>query len=455
MGIVDVVLVYPYFNEELDRSIFRYPSLGLGYLASVAQAAGFSVQIVDCTFLTPKEAYQVIAAYHPRILGIYSMVTMNHHAVAMAKTFREQVELLLVGGPLPTASPASFIYDFDGVVLGEGEVTFREVLEAFRDGKEWRQIPGLAYAGGAQGSRMVLTAPRSHVKPLDNLPLPARDLFPNAKYQWYWNTFHGYTATSLLSTRGCPHLCDFCSNPVFGVSYRERGSESVLQELEEIKALGYDRAFFSDDCFTQNSRRVRRLCELILESGLDLEWMCLSRADRLSDDLAKLMRKAGCQQVFFGIESGNDRMLQVIGKRITTEQVRHTVTATQKAGIQTGGFFILGYPGDTTTSLLDTINYSSHLPLDYLSYSFPYPIFGTGLYKKVQSRITRADWQKQRFSATRHDLLFKGDFSATKLRFGMLKGLIQHKLNHPGSPLKTSVGSVFERVTNQIMQILR
>jgi anaerobic magnesium-protoporphyrin IX monomethyl ester cyclase len=450
--VTDVVLVYPYFNEELDRSIFRYPPLGLGYLAAVLREAGYSVELVDCTFLRFETALKRIQQLRPRILGIYSMVTINHHAIEVAKRLRHQAELLITGGPLPSLVPEEFLDTFDVIVLGEGEETFLELVEHHFTNTSWKQIQGIAYNG--TGPQVIVNPRRQFISQLDSMPFPARDLFPNKQYQWYWQTFHQYTSSSMISTRGCPYLCDFCSNPVFGRSYRERSATNVVEEMIQIHALGYDRVFFTDDCFTQNPQRVSDICQILLQENIDVEWMCLSRADHLPLNLAKMMQKAGCRRIFFGIESGNQRILKIIGKRITPTQAQQAVEAAQQAGIETGGFFILGYPGETNETLIDTLKFSSRLPLDYLSYSFPYPIFGTGLYSRVQKQISQPHWRKQRGSASRHDLLFKGVFSQTKLRFAMYSGLAQHKLRQNGR-IGHASAEVLERLTNQVLKVIR
>ncbi|RDE17941.1 MAG: hypothetical protein C4K49_00285 [Candidatus Thorarchaeota archaeon] len=444
----EVALVYPYFNEELDRSIFRYPPLGLGYLASVLRQAGVSVHLFDCTFSRFDDVVSAVRSQHPRIVGIYSMVTINHHAIALAKQLRETAELLVAGGPLPTLVPESFLDIFDAVVLSEGEQTFLDLVTRHLNNQPWKDTSGIAFDNNGHG--ISVNKSRPFANNLDAIPFPARDMFPNHAYMRYWKKYHGYTATSQITTRGCPYLCDFCSNPVFGRSYRERSASNVAGEMLEIRRLGYDRVFFTDDCFTQNPRRVEQICDLIADEGIDLEWMCLSRADRLGAALAKKMRRAGCVRVFFGIESGSERMLRIMNKRIVLKDAETAVAAAKAAGIETGGFFILGYPGETASSLLETLHFSSRLPLDYLSYSFPYPIFGTGLYSKVQNRISRPEWRKQRGAAGRHDLLFATNFTQRKLRFAQYKGIAQHLLRKKG-PVGRATSEVFERVTDRLL----
>lgn len=448
----DVLLVYPYFNEELDQSIFRYPPLGLGYLASMLKSEGVKVKLLDCTFSTESAAVEAARRIKPRILGIYSMVTINHHAISIAKKLQDSVELLVAGGPLPTLVPDEFLDIFDVVVKNEGEQTFLELVNRHFEGHSWKNIEGIAYRN--ENGQCHATRSRSFQPNLDSIPFPAREMFPNEAYKKYWRRYHGYTATSQITTRGCPYLCDFCSNPVFGISYRERSARNVVDEMQTVAALGYDRVFFTDDCFTQNPKRVDQICDLLIEERLGMDWMCLSRADRLGKTLAQKMAKAGCVQIFFGIESGNERMLGIMNKRIILEDVREAVTSANYAGISTGGFLILGYPGESDTSLLDSLRFSSSLPLDYLSYSFPYPIVGTGLYTKVRERINKPEWRKQRGKASRHQLLFAGDFSETKLRFAKHKGLIQHFLRRRG-PTGAAAASVFERITDRIIPFLR
>jgi len=446
-----VVLVYPYFNEELDRSIFRYPPLGLGYLVSVLRSIGIQPQLLDCTFSQPGDAVKVIRRSKPHIVGIYSMVTMNHHAIRIARSVRDEVPLIVAGGPLPSLSPESFLDTSDIVVRHEGEETFLELVERIQGDEDWHDIRGIAYRN--KKGKIIVNESRPYIAELDTIPHPARELFPNEMYQKYWNRYHGYTATSMMSTRGCPYVCDFCSNPVYGRSYREMSAQSVVEEMRQIEELGYDRVFFQDDCFTLNPDRVEEICDLLTSSDVSLDWMCLSRADTLTSNMAEKMARAGCVRVFFGIESGNERMLQVMNKQINLDSVTRAVYAAKQADIETGGFFILGYPGETDDSLLDTLRFSSRLLLDYLSYSFPYPIVGTGLHTKVRAKITDSEWKKQRGKADRHQLLFKGDFSEKKLRFAQYKGTIQHYLRKRGA-VGRSAADVFEMVTDKILRML-
>ncbi len=448
----DVVFVYPYFNEERDTGVFRYPPLGSGYLAAQLRLIGYSVGIVDCTFLNPSQAIQQIRALQPRILGIYSMVTINHHAIHFAQIFKNEVEYLIAGGPLPSLDPDAFVDLFDVVVIGEGEQTVTELVNCFFKQASWRDVQGIAYR--SEQGNVVHTSPRLKIQNLDEIPFPARDLFLNDRYKKYWLTYHGFTATSIMSTRGCLFRCDFCSNPVFGVSYRERSTRNVIDEMLRVNDLGYKRIFFQDDSFTLNPKRTIEICNTLIKENCHLEWMCLSRVDNLSRDLAQLMYRAGCRRVFFGIEAGNDKMLKIINKKIDLNGARRAIVAAKSAGIEAGAFFILGYPGETNSTLLETLHFSSHLPLDYLAYSFPYPIPGTGLYEKVKDRLTVLEWRKDSNSKGGHKLIFNSGFSARKLHFAEFKGNAQHRLYAGGSTSQV-FARIFEKVTDKMLNILK
>src|SRR4030067_3128754 len=150
----------------------------------------------------------------------------------------------------------------------------------------------------------------------------------------------------MITSRGCPFSCDFCSRPVFGQSIRSRSAINVVDEIESIVDLGYDRVWFADDCFTLNRERLIETCDEIVKRRIDVGWECLSRVDTLSREVAAKMCRAGCVRVFFGIESGNDDILAFVRKQITGEQARKAVYTAKSAGVQIGGFFFLVYPGE-------------------------------------------------------------------------------------------------------------
>lgn len=443
-AVTDVMLVYPYFYRQAkDRSIFKFPPLGLGYLAAALMDRGLAVEIVDGTFSNPAAVVERVKKRRPSVLGFYVMVTMEDAARRLAAELAPSCQLLVAGGPYPSCAPELFAPLFDLVAVGEGEESLPALAKALVEGEDPRAVPGFAFS---DGGAIRLTGKRDRIERLDEISFPARSLFDHQGYQRYWRENYGYTTTSLLTTRGCPFHCGFCSKPIFGDLYKERSAKNVVDELECVLSYGYDRVWIADDCFTLNQRRVLDICDLILARGLKFEWECLSRVDQIKRPVLGRMREAGCKRVFFGLESGNDAVLGMMRKDATVAAGRQAVDECRLAGLDTGGFFILGYPGETARTLLDTVNFSSQLPLDYLSYTVPYPLPGTDLFERVKDRMNGSPWSSPR----RHRLLYQSEFSILRLKAAMAKGLTQHTMRTRLGRFGSTIEPVFERATDAL-----
>jgi anaerobic magnesium-protoporphyrin IX monomethyl ester cyclase len=355
------------------------------------------------------------------------MATMRDDALWFAWQLHGRCELLVAGGPLPTCEPQAFLDHFDVVVRGEGEQTMVDVLAAHAAGSDLGAVPGAVVAARGGEGDAAAAAPRPLVRDLDALPFPARDLLPNAAYIRHGRRRYGYAVTTVMSSRGCPFACEFCSNVVFGDTYRERSPASVVDEIEQALALGYDRIAFSDDVFTLRPARVVAVCDEIERRGLRFEWECLARVDGVDRETAARMRRAGCRTVFFGIESGSDEVLRLMRKGITAPQAREAVWAAHAAGLEVGAFFILCYPGDTDETVLETLRFAGSLPLDYLGLSMPYPLPGTRLRERMEGRVT-GESRPDGSLLLNQQLTYEGDFSAAKIRFAILAGRGQFEL---------------------------
>jgi anaerobic magnesium-protoporphyrin IX monomethyl ester cyclase len=445
-----VLLIYPYSRPKHDRSIFRFPPLGIGYIAATLRDAGYDVRLLDCTFLTRREALEKAQLSNANIVGVYSMVSMKEDSLWFAGELRKKGCLLVAGGPLPTCDPLSFIQDFDIVVRGEGEQAMTEIVRAFNGGIDLQAIPGIVY----RQRDPVFTPERGLEKDINKIPFPARELFPNQDYVSHWKRKFGRATTTVFTTRGCPFSCEFCSNAVFGVSYRERSPENVVDEVEEALSFGYNHIHFADDVFTLNKERVIRICQEIRLRKLNFSWECLGRADSVDGEVAAAMKGAGCTRIFFGIESGNDSVLKLMNKKITVEKARLAIHAAKNAGISVGAFFILCYPGETNSSVLNTIRFATSLPLDYLSFTVPYPLPGTLLYERVKGKIIK-EWKQPDGFLSDHILTFQSEFSEAKMRLGILKGQVQFwfrkNLGRAGVPLLWP----FEKLTDKVFRIMK
>jgi anaerobic magnesium-protoporphyrin IX monomethyl ester cyclase len=449
-------LIYPFTPDLKDKSIFRFPPLGLGYLASSLKKNGFKVELVDYTFLNNDEAEKKVQDSNPKIIGIYSMFSMKKKSIELAKKFKKNDILLVAGGPLPTLSPLEFLKDFDIVVIGEGEETIVQLANCLEKEPQLSEVAGIAYK--KQG-KIKINHPRNYVRNLDNLSFPSRELFDNKSYKDYYLKRFNYTITPMISSRGCPFLCDFCSHPVFGTSYRVRSPSNIVDEMESIMELDYDRIWFADDCFTMDKNHLLNVCSEIKKRGLKINWECLSRADTMDEEIAIKMKQAGCIRVFFGIESGNDRILTLMKKQITKNQANMAVKTAKSIGLRVGAFFIIGYPGESNSTILDTVAFASQLPLDYLSFTLPYPIPGTPLFNRVKSKISLPiiDWEEPKnWSLIRHKLIYEAGFSETKLKFAIFKAHLQFYMRKfLGKKIYRLIGIPIERVTTFVFCILR
>ncbi len=458
-----VLLIYPYFNPSRNRSAFRFPPLGPGYLASSLRKSGYDVDILDCTFMERDDALKKAKNSGADVAGIYSMVTMRKDSIGFARYLRDSCDLLIAGGPLPSCDPVSFLDDFDVVVRGEGERAMVELMAAYESGDNFDSIKGIAYRSGinnmrlnknGSGDEIIFTPPRPLESDLDSIAFPARDLFPNDRYIEYWKKRSGHATTTVFTTRGCPFSCEFCSNAVFGVSYRKRTPSNVLDEVEQALSFGYDRIHFADDVFTLNRERMLSICEEIQKRGLDFKWECLGRVDSINGDIARAMRDAGCDRIFFGIESGSDSVLKLMNKKITVNDARRSINAAHEAGLRTGAFFILCYPGETDGSVLTTLRFATSLPLDYLSFTMPYPLPGTALFERVKDRITK-EWNVPDSILSDHVLIFDADFSETKMKFAILKGQVQFGLNKKLGGLAFFATKPFEILTDAMFRVMK
>ena len=239
---------------------------------------------------------------------------------------------------------------------------------------------------------------------------------------------------------------------------RNRSVSNIVDEVQEIEALGYERVWFADDCFTLNSKHLMAVCEELVRRKVNVGWECLSRVDTMNGEVAAAMKRAGCLRIFFGIESGNDSVLGLMNKRITTAQAEKAVYAAKAAGLKSGAFFIVGYPGESNKTVLDTVRFASRLPLDYLSFTLPYPIPGTPLYERVKDKgVAIEDWEEPKnYHLIRHKLLYAAGFSETKLKFAIAKAQAQfYGHRHLGRVGYKVLGAPFERLTDAAFEMMR
>jgi len=199
--------------------------------------------------------------------------------------------------------------------------------------------------------------------------------------------------TSIIVTLGCPFDCDFCSRPVFGDVVRRRRLDSVFAEIDDLRALGYDGLWIADDSFTLSRPYLEAFCRGMLDRGM--AWSCLSRADGLEPDTARLMKRAGCRRVYLGLESGSQATLELMNKHVGVADGVRAVRLYRDAGIEVAAFFIVGYPGETRDAIEETFALALRLPLDEISFNVPYPLPGSALFARLGGPDDGRDWREE------------------------------------------------------------
>lgn len=371
---------------SLDGAGSSVPNLGLLSLAAVARAAGHDCAVVDAAAcgIGRDEFLRRVAAFAPELVGFSATTLEVAPAAATAEAVRGLLPAvrILLGGSHVSAAPEETLRRyavFDAAALGEGEATLVEFLAAVAAGTDVAAVPGVICRRGAE----VLRAPqRPPISDLDQLPHPAWDLLEGFPRRFSPPAFktRQLPAASLVTSRGCPNRCIFCDRSVFGSQCRAFSAEYVVGMIRELHERHGVREFcFEDDTFVTFRARLEEICRRLIDLRLGISWTCLGRVNQITEEGLGLMRRAGCWQIGFGIESGSQPILTLIRKNVTLDQIRRGLAMSRAAGMLNKGFFIVGHPGETAQSLRETIDFALELPLDDVSVTMLTPFPGTEL----------------------------------------------------------------------------
>lgn len=407
MNAFRIVLVNPPHSLEERYGSFKsvgntMPSLGLLGLAAVLREAGFAVAVVDAPSrnLGYRDTLKEVLDFRPDAAGMTAFTPSIFNAVKTAdllKAARPALPIVL-GGPHLAAAPEETMRRFPGFDvggLGEAESYLVPLFRALADGGELDRIPGLLLR---RDDAVVSTGRAPAIKDLDRLPFPAWDLLPGFPrgYRPAAHTYRRLPAATMFTSRGCPEQCTFCDRGVFGNTIRAFSAEYVVDQIEFlITRFGIRDLTIYDDIFPLLKPRLLKICELMHRRGLELTWSCNSRVNLVDAQILAAMREAGCYQVGYGIESGDQGILDRISKRVKLEQVERAIRLTDEAGIRAKGFFIMGHPGETAATLRRTIDFAKSLPLtDYQTCLFtPFP--GTEAHARAhQDGTFDDDWRR-------------------------------------------------------------
>jgi anaerobic magnesium-protoporphyrin IX monomethyl ester cyclase len=396
-----VALVFPYFRTRSPHEMLL-PPLGVATLAGHLRRLGIEARVFDCTFSSMAQLRDGLSDYQPAIVGLYAMVSLTAGALRVAELVRSILphSLLVAGGPLPTVFPDRYASRVDAVFRGEADVSFptfcRDYFALSGSPTRLGDLPLGSYDGlFIPDHGLHVDNPTVHYGEgeLASFPLPDRSDFDHAAYQAAWQQKNGTKTTSLLATLGCPYGCDFCSKPIFGNVVRRRGLDAVFGEIEQVEWLGYDSLWIADDTFTLNLSYLEEFCRRI--AGRGITWSCLSRADEVTGATARRMKESGCRRVYLGLESVSAATLRLMNKQITVEQGAETARVYRHAGIEVAAFFIVGYPGETKSSIEETFRWALRLPLDHISFNVPMPLPGSQLFERLGRPDEGRDWTQE------------------------------------------------------------
>lgn len=395
-----VLFTHAYFvsDDPKEQKIMKpYPPLGILYLSAWLDRHEIQNDVYDTTFSSVAKFKNHLKSSSYEIIAIYTNLMTKLEVVRIVQYINSQYPdcLLVIGGPDVTHNCQEYLNaGCDIVVIGEGEQTMLEIVkEHQREGeKNWKTIDGLAYK--LEDGSMFKTNARSRIRPIDDLPFPNRHKINMEAYMDVWKRNHGKSAMTMSTQRGCPYTCKWCSTAVYGQSYRRRSPKIVAQEMLEIK-LKYnpDSIWFVDDVFTVSHKWLEEFVVALEELDAHIPFECISRADRMNEEVVQFLKKGKCFRVWIGAESGSQKVIDLMDRRVDVQQVREMIQLTRKEGMEAGTFIMLGYPGETEEDISLTVDHLKKSNPHHFTITVAYPIKGTSLYNEVEALQTKKlDW---------------------------------------------------------------
>ncbi len=425
MNNTEVLLINPLDKGHVTNGLgLKVPPLNLMYLAAALEKASMSVKILDDDLynLGSEKMATIASKIDPVVVGVTATTATVKNALKYVKSIKKLLPntLTVIGGPHPTFTPEGTLKDEDAlnvVVVGEGEETLTEVAKEYEKSefKNFPDVKGIVYR---DNGKIKATSPRHLINNLDDLPFPARHLIPFNEYKTSQSQAGG-----MITSRGCVFNCNYCSSSlIMGKKFRSRSPENVVDELEElVYKYGVRDIAFLDDIFMLNKRRAMAVADEIKNRGLDISFVTSSRVDTVNRELLESLKKAGMGTLYCGVESGSQRVLDLMGKGITLKQAEDAIKAAKEVDINVLGSFILGYPGETAHEMDQTIDFSIKLDPDYSQFSILTPFPGTPIYYDLKQKglLDTEDWSK-------YTVL---DSVVNYEKLGLTKKLVERKLN--------------------------
>jgi len=395
----DLLLTHGYFlsEDEKEQQIMKpYPPLGLLYLSAFLKSHGCDVDVYDSTFGSRRELLLRLDAPSPAVVGIYTNLMTRRSVIDIMRVARKCGWTIVLGGPEAANYPDEYLgAGADVIVVGEGEATMLELLPTLKSQGPRRlsSVAGIVFRNDA--GEVVRTAERSRLPDLDALPNPDREAIDHQKYLDVWKTHHGASSVNLITARGCPYRCRWCSHSVYGYSHRRRSPAKVAEEVAWIvDRYNPDQLWYADDVFTISHPWLHTYLAELEARGIHRPFETITRADRLqSEDAVKALKALGCYRIWIGSESGSQRILDAMERGVSTAQVRKAVKLAKDHGIAVGMFLMWGYEGEELEDIAATVEHVKVTNPDVFFTTVAYPIKGTPYFDAVRDRTSLAlDW---------------------------------------------------------------
>jgi anaerobic magnesium-protoporphyrin IX monomethyl ester cyclase len=388
---MDLLLTHGYFlgDDPKEREIMKpYAPLGLLYLSSHLRARGFDVAIYDSTFGSREELFRIIETERPANVGVYGNLMTRRNVLTIAAAARAWGSRVILGGP----EPANYAHEYfdagaDAIVNGEGEVALEALLRA----RDFAGVPGIQYRAG---NVIAKNPPAALIPDLDAQPWPDRERIDIDRYLHAWRSRHGRGSVSVITARGCPYHCRWCSHSVYGKTHRRRSPAGVAEEVAWIaKRYQPEMLWMADDVFTIHPGWIMKYAQEMQRRDLKIPFECITRADRMNRQMAETLAGLGCFRVWIGSESGSQRILDAMQRGVRVDQVHEAVRLLREHGIETGMFLMWGYEGEELSDIEATVEHVKTCRPDIFLTTVSYPIKGTPYYDDVAPKLVRiGEW---------------------------------------------------------------
>jgi len=363
---------------------YPQPPMGLALIAAVLGREGYQVTLLDANALRlqPEGIAQLVT--DADVVGLTAMTPTVTAAISIVRYLkRAKPDLtIILGGAHATLLPKETLAaapEIDIILRGEGEETFIELMRALEYKQPLKNVSGISYR---EDGKVINTAARSPTTELDSLPFLAYHLLPWQRYKPHPPHGRTFPFAAIITSRGCPYRCSYCSKPIFGNKFRGQSPERVVKEVAYYKEkFGIKELAFYDDVFTLNKKRAYAIADEIIKRGLKICWTCETRVNLVDKELLRHIKQSGCYAIAYGIESASQEILDALNKDITFEQVEEAVGIAQEVGLQIIGYFMIGSPGESPETVAKTIQFARRLNLDFAQFAITTPFPGTKLYE--------------------------------------------------------------------------